>query len=66
MNRAVGGLRQSQSIFAAGIELPSVQHGPLAHGVKWYREQADLKQRVGILSGGFRGWEASPHSRKTL
>jgi len=24
----------------------------------WYREQADPKQRVAILSGGFRGWEA--------
>lgn len=24
----------------------------------WYREQADSKQRVAILAGGFRGWEA--------
>lgn len=24
----------------------------------WYRDQADPRQRVGILSGGFRGWEA--------
>jgi len=24
----------------------------------WYREKADPRQRVGILSGGFRGWEA--------
>merc|ERR1719263_1302295 len=24
----------------------------------WYREKADPAQRVGILSGGFRGWEA--------
>lgn len=24
----------------------------------WYREQADPAQRVGVLSGGFRGWEA--------
>jgi len=24
----------------------------------WYRERADPRQRVGILSGGFRGWEA--------
>lgn len=23
----------------------------------WYREKADPRQRVGILSGGFRGWE---------
>jgi len=25
----------------------------------WYREQADPRQRVAILSGGFRGWEGS-------
>lgn len=24
----------------------------------WYREKADKRQRVGILAGGFRGWEA--------
>jgi len=24
----------------------------------WYREQADPAQHVGILTGGFRGWEA--------
>jgi len=24
----------------------------------WYRERADPAQRVGVLSGGFRGWEA--------
>jgi len=24
----------------------------------WYREQANPRQRVGILAGGFRGWEA--------
>jgi len=24
----------------------------------WYREQADPQQRVAIMSGGFRGWEA--------
>lgn len=25
----------------------------------WYREQADSRQRVGVLAGGFRGWEAA-------
>jgi rhodanese-related sulfurtransferase len=25
---------------------------------KWYRDHADPAQRVGVLSGGFRGWEA--------
>jgi len=24
----------------------------------WYKEQAGMKQRVGVLEGGFRGWEA--------
>lgn len=25
----------------------------------WYREQADQRQRVAVLAGGFRGWEAA-------
>lgn len=25
----------------------------------WYREKSDPRQRVGVLSGGFRGWEAT-------
>ncbi|CAE7026389.1 ACR2.1 [Symbiodinium natans] len=35
--------------------LYSLHRGPQC--ANWYRKQADLKQRVAVMDGGFRGWE---------
>merc|ERR1719265_265481 len=35
----------------------SAHRGPQC--ANWYKEQADPKQRVAIMSGGFRGWEGN-------